>query len=384
MKCSISDEGIGIPESELIAIFDKFIQSSKTKTGAGGTGLGLAITKEIIEAHQGKIWAENNAHRGASFTFILPLTQPHGGHMNNEIQQTTVLIIDDDSNNIKILELELEDEGYNILTGSDGEKGWEVLQQNKTHVKVILLDRMMPKMSGMEFMKKLQEDSTVAHIPVIMQTAAAEREQIAQGIEAGVYYYLTKPYEKEVMLSIVRAAIEDYNNLSRLRYEMERYKTKLHIVKESYFEVSTLDDVRYLATFLANFFPDPERSILGISELLLNAVEHGNLGISYHEKSKMVQKNIWEKEVRRQQALPENIGKKVLVHFKRETDNITINIKDEGKGFDWQEYLKISPERATHSHGRGIALSRMMSFDELEYRGCGNEVNCKVYINTNN
>lgn len=75
LKVSVSDEGVGLPEDELETVFDKFIQSSKTKTGAGGTGLGLAISKEIIEAHQGRIWAKNNAEGGAIFTFTLPLTQ---------------------------------------------------------------------------------------------------------------------------------------------------------------------------------------------------------------------------------------------------------------------------------------------------------------------
>jgi signal transduction histidine kinase len=72
---SIKDEGVGIPQDELETVFDKFIQSSKTKTGAGGTGLGLAICKEIIKAHSGKIWAENNPEGGATFSFMLPYEQ---------------------------------------------------------------------------------------------------------------------------------------------------------------------------------------------------------------------------------------------------------------------------------------------------------------------
>jgi len=68
----VSDQGLGIPENELETVFDKFIQSSRTKTGAGGTGLGLAICREIINAHEGKIWAENNPEEGATFSFILP------------------------------------------------------------------------------------------------------------------------------------------------------------------------------------------------------------------------------------------------------------------------------------------------------------------------
>jgi signal transduction histidine kinase len=72
---SISDQGVGIPNEELVSIFDKFIQSSKTKSGAGGTGLGLAISHEIILAHKGKIWAEHNPEGGAIFKVFLPISE---------------------------------------------------------------------------------------------------------------------------------------------------------------------------------------------------------------------------------------------------------------------------------------------------------------------
>lgn len=72
----VRDEGVGIPEDELQTIFDKFIQSAKTNTGAGGTGLGLAISREIVLGHHGKIWAENNTEEGATFHVFLPLVQP--------------------------------------------------------------------------------------------------------------------------------------------------------------------------------------------------------------------------------------------------------------------------------------------------------------------
>ena len=77
LMIQIEDQGIGVPESELTQIFDKFFQGSKTKTGAGGTGLGLAISKEIIECHRGKIWAENAQDEGMIFSMVLPYTQPN-------------------------------------------------------------------------------------------------------------------------------------------------------------------------------------------------------------------------------------------------------------------------------------------------------------------
>lgn len=75
LRLTVSDEGIGVPEDELESVFDKFIQSSNTKSGSGGTGLGLAICKEIIEGHDGRIWAENNDTVGASFQFTLPISK---------------------------------------------------------------------------------------------------------------------------------------------------------------------------------------------------------------------------------------------------------------------------------------------------------------------
>jgi len=75
LKVSIHDLGVGIPESELELIFDRFTQSSRTKTGAGGTGLGLAIASEIVAAHRGRIWAQNNESGDATFSFFLPYHQ---------------------------------------------------------------------------------------------------------------------------------------------------------------------------------------------------------------------------------------------------------------------------------------------------------------------
>jgi signal transduction histidine kinase len=72
----VRDHGVGIPAAELETIFDQFVQSSRTKTGAGGTGLGLAICRAIVTAHQGRIWAENRPEGGAALFFTLPLQAP--------------------------------------------------------------------------------------------------------------------------------------------------------------------------------------------------------------------------------------------------------------------------------------------------------------------
>lgn len=77
LRVRVADQGVGIPSAELDTIFEEFVQSSTTKNGAGGTGLGLAISRQIVAAHKGRIWAENQAEGGAAFFFEIPLLTDH-------------------------------------------------------------------------------------------------------------------------------------------------------------------------------------------------------------------------------------------------------------------------------------------------------------------
>lgn len=86
LQVSVHDQGIGIPSTEIELIFDKFVQSSRTRTGAGGTGLGLAICREIVTGHGGRIWAENNPAGDTCFRFTLPLAiAPASGEIEPEL-----------------------------------------------------------------------------------------------------------------------------------------------------------------------------------------------------------------------------------------------------------------------------------------------------------
>jgi len=144
------------------------------------------------------------------------------------------------------------------------------------------------------------------------------------------------------------------------------------------FRFQTLDAARQLASMLSNACPEPAKVIVGMTELMVNAVEHGNLEISYDEKTRLYETDSWEQELRRRLSATPYSDRYVEVRFERSPQRIQVTITDQGKGFDWRQFLEIDPERMLHRHGRGIAMSRLISFDFVEYRGRGNEVSVGI------
>jgi anti-sigma regulatory factor (Ser/Thr protein kinase) len=144
------------------------------------------------------------------------------------------------------------------------------------------------------------------------------------------------------------------------------------------FVIRTLSEGHDLAALLANACPEPQRTVLGLNELIVNAIEHGSLEISYAEKGELVSQGRWHEEVERRLGLDAYRERTVEILFSRDsgTDSgrIDITIRDQGPGFDWREYLQLSPERGMDNHGRGVAMANMLSFDRIEYQGRGNIV----------
>ncbi len=292
------------------------------------------------------------------------------------VESAHILLVDDEPLNLEILALHLACPAYSTTCAENGQAAWDILDADPEGFDAILLDRMMPVMNGMELLAKLRADPRFAALPVIMQTAAAGKEQVAEGLRQGAYYYLTKPFESDILLAIVEAALEHRRN--RISLADDRLDPRMLV--EGEFRFRTLGEARRLASLLARACPNPDPTVLGLTELMVNAVEHGNLGITYREKSNLNEKGSWRMEVERRMALPEYRDKAARVRMSRAADAITFTVTDEGMGFDWRNYLEMSPERAFDSHGRGIAMSRMLSFAAVEYSGCGNTVTAIVAV----
>ena len=140
------------------------------------------------------------------------------------------------------------------------------------------------------------------------------------------------------------------------------------------FHFRTLDEAEALCLFAGYIFPDPARATKGLYELLVNAVEHGCLGIGYDLKTDLVEKNVWRAEVERRLSLPDNRQKNIEMIIARKTEGVFAIITDPGAGFDWKLYMGVEPSRAGDNHGRGIARALSVSFDTLTYNPKGNQV----------
>ena len=299
--------------------------------------------------------------------------------------KTRILAVDDEALNLEILLEYFADEcALSLDTADGGEAAWALLQNPENDYKAILLDRMMPGLDGIGLLKRIKGDARLAGIPVIMQTAANSAAQIREGLETGAYYYLTKPYRRDNLLAIVQAALIDAEARDALRLQLHSHINSLQFLKQAEFSIRTVDEASQLASFIARACPNAEMVVMGISELLINAVEHGNLGLSYAEKSSLKRDDCWRPEIDRRAALATNIEKEVKLQFQRDERSITLRVIDQGNGFDWQSFLEIEPERAFDPNGRGIALARLLSFSTLIYEGGGNTAVATISLAENN
>jgi DNA-binding response OmpR family regulator len=256
----------------------------------------------------------------------------------------------------------------------DGRAAWDIINGGEAAFEVIVLDREMPRMNGIELLRRIKAAPQFSQLPVVMATGVSDEASVLEGLAAGAYYYLTKPFVPEVLVSVVEAALGQYREYRKLRDSVRQAERPFAFLESGTFRFRTLDDGRLLANSLARACPDPEKAVLGLQEIIVNAVEHGNLAIGYEEKSALLMSGQWLDEVSRRLDSPAHRNKHVTVRFERKAEAITISVIDEGNGFDWRKYVDFSAECAFDNHGRGIAMARTFSFDAIEYLGNGNTV----------
>lgn len=144
-----------------------------------------------------------------------------------------------------------------------------------------------------------------------------------------------------------------------------------------YFLVRTPDEIYDMANVMASFSSNPEDVVTGIYELLINAIEHGNLGIGFMLKSNLLREGKWHEEISHRLNLPENREKMVQVEVVENERHCHLTIVDMGKGFNWKTRLQEDADE-TRPHGRGLIIAMNAGFESLTFNDPGNSVTCRL------
>ncbi|MEG4802259.1 SpoIIE family protein phosphatase [Microcoleus sp. ARI1-B5] len=271
LAITVSDTGIGISEDKFDRIFESFEQADgSTARQYGGTGLGLAITKKLVELHGGQIAVASTFGVGSQFTFTLPVYEGDGSivpqtqmlpevvNLNNQAPALKtnlrnnhdilpqnlspqfniyndkynnvtfkILIVDDDTINLQVLANHLSLQNYAITQATNGQEALEIIEKG-FKPDIILLDVMMPRMTGYEVTEKLRDRFPAIDLPILLLTAKNQVNDLVKGLNVGANDYLSKPIAKDELL----ARLKTHLNLRQLRTENIRLSAELDVVKK--------------------------------------------------------------------------------------------------------------------------------------------------------
>ncbi len=282
-----------------------------------------------------------------------------------------ILIVEDDPVFLKLTSSILSRKGYLVVIADTARSAQQILENESEKITVVILDWAIPDLSGLELLKWMRKKTKFDSIQVIMQTGMKGPEHIRQGIDAGAYYYLVKPTRPEVLLSTIRSAIRSGNNQKRLASKLKKAENLLELLDEAYFTFKTVDQAELLAVAIANICERFDTAML-VSEILTNAVEHGNLAITYEEKTDLTNNGNLDKEIKRRLADEKYKDRIVKVSLRKEGNSMRLVIEDEGHGFEFEKFLQFDDSRMFDNHGRGIAMAN--SSLNVEYLNRGNKV----------
>ncbi len=217
------------------------------------------------------------------------------------------------------------------------------------------------------------KNTKITDVATMLHAMASTAEAIASAGETASPLSAAVPKWTECGKQAGRLALES-------RTLAQDIAAALHGLDHAVFRFRTIREARSLAALVAVTLPDPRKTGVGLCELLLNAVEHGNLGITYEDKGRLLAEDALDEEVARRLAQDHYAARYASLEVVRGPEAIRFTIKDQGDGFDWKPFLEFVPERLHHAHGRGIAIAHRLVFNRLEYRGRGNEVIATVEL----
>lgn len=236
LAVTVADTGIGIPKDAQERIFESFEQADgDTSREYGGTGIGLTVTRQLVELHGGVITVDSEPGKGARFTFTLTASErtpeaavqakpswapPPIARLGEEPESAPmpasdsimpppdgaplvrVLAVDDDPVNLAVLESYLSPAAFAVATAPHGTRALEMLANGATF-DIVLLDIMMPRLTGYEVCRRIRERQGPNELPIVLLTAKTQVADLVLGFDAGANDYLTKPFSKRELVARV-------------------------------------------------------------------------------------------------------------------------------------------------------------------------------------
>ena len=254
IQIHVQDQGIGLDNVDIKKLFTRFYQG---KHNEGGSGIGLSYAKMLIDLHGGRMGAFNNKDRGATFFYEIPanlqeqeVSCPQHSYLNEllsspeeeekiesgafSLQGYSLLIVEDKQDLREFLKNALKDKFKKIYQAENGLVALEVIKQQQPDI--IVSDVMMPQMNGYQLCKEIKENLNISHIPVILLTARADSESQMLGYKLGADAYLPKPFEMEMLLSVIQ------NQMRNREYIKSRYRGNQFILSPQEATFSNADE----------------------------------------------------------------------------------------------------------------------------------------------
>ncbi|KPJ89809.1 MAG: hypothetical protein AMS17_00335 [Spirochaetes bacterium DG_61] len=283
-----------------------------------------------------------------------------------------ILIIDDESPIREVLNTALAGKGYRVYEAEDGRMGIKVFEDEKPEI--VITDVNMPEMTGIELTKHIREANSEADI--IIMTGYGTEELVIEALRSGASNYIKKPIQFNELFNILDNIILKKENKKRyvVLKEVVSYEKKNLILGNDILKVwGTVNQIVF------NLPPTlHDKSVegvkLGLYEILVNAIEHGNLGITYEEKKEALDTNKYSELFTKRLKEANEQGKVIDIESIYNGDELAVRVKDQGNGFDYKTLPPLSePDALLSAHGRGILLASLY-FDSIEYSDPGNEV----------
>lgn len=288
-----------------------------------------------------------------------------------------ILVVDDQQNILMMLKDFLEEQGYEVLTACDGAAALEVYREH--HPSFTLTDISMPGLSGLDLLRQIKALHSEAI--VMLMTGAGSENYAVDALRGGAANYFNKPVDINDLVN----TLNQYATLAE-GYDYEHYAADF--LRSERLELEVPNDlgqanqaVQMIVNHARAIFPLADIFTLrfGLYEMIINAIEHGNLGINFEEKSRALEANQLCELIRERAKEPARLASRVRITCDIAREGMRCIIRDEGDGFDHTVYSNIADpaelfeQISTSLHGRGILLTRLQ-FDEMTFNERGNEV----------